>query len=109
RLLRGDARDRARGGGGARAAEGGSAPPAGSEARRGEGGETSGRQVRLRGAPAARGRGGADCEAGPERGLTRGAAASCPQAASMSRPRVRRIVAGGAGPPGPCRKGPRPP
>ena len=53
RLLRRDARDRPRGGGGARAAEGGAAPPAGQAARRGARREASGRQVRLRGAPAA--------------------------------------------------------
>ncbi len=53
-----------------------------------------GRQVRLRGAPAAGRRAGAGCDAVSERGLTRGAAASWPHAASMSRPRVRRTVTG---------------
>ena len=49
RVLRRDARDRAGGGRGAGAAEGGSAPPAGEAARRGSRGEAAGCQVRLRG------------------------------------------------------------
>src|SRR5439155_5097540 len=93
-LLRRDARHRPRGGGGAGAVEGGAAPPAREAARRGAGGEEPGRQVRLRGALAARGRAGAGVDPGAERRLTCGAAASCPQAASMSRPRVRRTVTG---------------
>ena len=53
RVLRRDARDRPRGGGGAGAAEGGAAPPAREAARRGAGREAPRRQVRLRGALAA--------------------------------------------------------
>ena len=48
RVLRGDARDRARGGGGAGAAEGGAAPPAREAARRGARREAARREVRLR-------------------------------------------------------------
>ena len=47
RLLRRDARDRARGGGGAGAPEGGAAQPAGAAARRGAGGEARHRQIRI--------------------------------------------------------------
>ena len=53
RVLRRDARDRPRGGGGAGAAEGGAAPPAREAARRGARREAARRQVRLRGALAA--------------------------------------------------------
>ena len=54
RVLRRDARDRARGRGGARAAEGGAARSAGAAARRGARGEAAGRPLLLRGAPRAR-------------------------------------------------------